>query len=304
MVATDLKNNKNIAVLGSGNLGISIARGIVASKGYKSSQIVLTRRSLDKIQHMKDEEGFEITSDNLEAVNKCAILIIGVLPAQVTPLLESIKHLVTKDHIIISVVLGITINAIRSHLQPDVYTPIVRAMPNTAIQYCESMTCIANKSEAPSTPSSPSSITAEQELADQNALEITEKIFNCCGECIVISEEAMVSAPALCSCGTAFFCRIIRAAASAGCEIGFHAEDAVRIAAQTAKGAAILLLKSHIHPETEIDRITTPSGATIAGLNTMEHNGLSSAIIKGIVMSAEKSSRSQAALNKLNNVSS
>ncbi|KAN0034267.1 hypothetical protein ACTFIV_000760 [Dictyostelium citrinum] len=297
MVATDLKNNKNIAVLGSGNLGISIARGIVASKKYKSNQIVLTRRSLDKIQHLKDEEGFQITSDNLEAVNKCAILIIGVLPAQVAPLLESIKHLVTKDHIIISVVLGITISGIRAHLQPDVYTPIVRAMPNTAIQYCESMTCIANKSETPSVG------TAEQELADQNALEITENIFNCCGECIVISEEAMVSAPALCSCGTAFFCRIIRAAASAGCEIGFHAEDAVRIAAQTAKGAAIMLLKNDSHPESEIDRITTPSGATIAGLNTMEHNGLSSAIIKGIVMSAEKSSRSQAALNKLNNVS-
>ncbi|KAK5576064.1 hypothetical protein RB653_007202 [Dictyostelium firmibasis] len=300
MVATDLKNNKNIAVLGSGNLGISIARGIVASKGYKASQIVLTRRSLDKIQHLKDEEGFHITSDNLEAVNKCAILIIGVLPAQVAPLLESIKHLVTKDHIIISVVLGITVSGIRSHLQPDVYTPIVRAMPNTAIQYCESMTCIANKSE---NPSASGKLTAEQELADQNALETTEKIFNCCGECIIISEEAMISAPALCSCGTAFFCRIIRAAASAGCEIGFHAEDAVRIAAQTAKGAAIMLLKNESHPESEIDRITTPSGATIAGLNTMEHNGLTSAIIKGIVMSADKSSRSQAALNKLNNVS-
>ncbi|KAM9991108.1 hypothetical protein ACTFIZ_004496 [Dictyostelium cf. discoideum] len=299
MVATDLKNNKNIAILGCGNLGVSIARGIVASGYYKSNQIVLTRRTLDKIQHLKDEEGFEITSDNLEATNKCSILIIGVLPAQVPQLLESIKHLVTKDHIIISVVLGITISGIRSHLQPDVYTPIVRAMPNTAIQYCESMTCIANKSDHPN-----KSITAEQELADQKALEVTEKIFNCCGECITISEEAMVSAPALCSCGTAFFCRIIRAAASAGCEIGFHAEDAVRIAAQTAKGAAIMLLKNDSHPESEIDRITTPSGATIAGLNTMEHNGLSSAIIKGIVMSAEKSSKSQAALNKLNNVSS
>ncbi|KAM9960867.1 hypothetical protein ACTFIW_010023 [Dictyostelium discoideum] len=299
MVATDLKNNKNIAILGSGNLGVSIARGIVASGKYKSNQIVLTRRTLEKIQHLKDDEGFQITSDNLEAANKCAILIIGVLPAQVPQLLESIKHLVTKDHIIISVVLGITISGIRSHLQPDVYTPIVRAMPNTAIQYCESMTCIANKSDNPT-----KSGTAEQELADQNALEITEKIFNCCGECITISEEAMVSAPALCSCGTAFFCRIIRAAASAGCEIGFHAEDAVRIAAQTAKGAAIMLLKNDSHPESEIDRITTPSGATIAGLNTMEHNGLSSAIIKGIVMSAEKSSKSQAALNKLNNVSS
>jgi len=84
------------------------------------------------------------------------------------------------------------------------------------------------------------------------------------------------------------FCRAIRAAAQGGVEISFHAEDAIKMAAQTAKGAATLLLRNKNHPEFEVDKVTTPMGCTIAGLNQMEHHGFSSSMIKGIVTSAEK----------------
>ena len=101
----------------------------------------------------------------------------------------------------------------------------------------------------------------------------------------------MVSATALCACGIAFFLRAIRAASQGGIEIGFHPEEAFLLAAQTAKGAAALLLKGEAHPEAEIDRVTTPRGCTIAGLNEMEHRGFSSAFIKAILASAEKADR-------------
>ena len=102
----------------------------------------------------------------------------------------------------------------------------------------------------------------------------------------------MTGATALCACGVAFFLRSIRAASQGGIEIGFHAEEALMMAAQTAKGAASLLadrkdIKDN-HPEFEIDRVTTPRGCTIAGLNEMEHSGFSSAMIKGILHSAKK----------------
>ena len=96
----------------------------------------------------------------------------------------------------------------------------------------------------------------------------------------------MSAATALCACGIAFFLRSIRAAAQGGVEIGFHARDAITIAAQTALGAAQLLLQNGSHPEEEIDKVTSPKGCTIAGLNEMEHQGLSSAMIKGIKLSA------------------
>jgi len=79
--------------------------------------------------------------------------------------------------------------------------------------------------------------------------------------------------------------RYIRAATQGGIQMGFDAEDAQFIAMQTAKGAASLILENHSHPEVEIDKVTTPKGCTIEGLNEMEHQGFSSALIRGITTS-------------------
>ena len=98
----------------------------------------------------------------------------------------------------------------------------------------------------------------------------------------------MTAATALGACGVAFFLRAIRAASQGGIEIGFHSDEALAIAAQVARGAAALLQSQQNHPEFEIDKVTTPRGCTIAGLNQMEHDGFSSAMIKGITTSAKK----------------
>ena len=143
-------------------------------------------------------------------------------------------------------------------------------MPNTAISIGQSMTCIA----------------ADDHDADK--INLVEELFETVGSVVVLAEELMTSATALCACGIAFFLRAIRAASQGGVEIGFHAEDALRMAVQTAKGAADLLLQTDNHTETEIDKVTSPKGCTIAGLNEMEHNGFSSAFIKGIKLSAIK----------------
>jgi pyrroline-5-carboxylate reductase len=120
------------------------------------------------------------------------------------------------------------------------------------------------------------------------AMSIAKEIFNCVGETVVIREDQMGSATALAACGIAFFLRSIRAASQGGIQIGFHSEIALKIAAQTARGEPTLLVKTGNHPESENYRVTTPMGCTIAGLNQMEHEGFSSAMIKGIVTSAGK----------------
>lgn len=105
---------------------------------------------------------------------------------------------------------------------------------------------------------------------------------------MLIEERLMKAATVLAASGIAFFMRYLRAATQGGIQLGFDAEDSQSIAVQTAKGAALLLQLSHSHPEQEIDKVTTPEGCTIAGLNEMEHQGLSSALIKGILTSFEK----------------
>jgi pyrroline-5-carboxylate reductase len=150
---------------------------------------------------------------------------------------------------------------------------IVRAMPNTAASLCESMTCLSSLPQF------------------AEGLKTAQSLFDKVGNTLEIDETQMASATALCACGVAFFLRAIRAASQGGIEIGFHSDEAFTIAAQTARGAATLLLGNDSHPEAEIDQVTTPMGATIAGLNEMEHQGFSSAMIKGITTSTEKVTR-------------
>jgi pyrroline-5-carboxylate reductase len=260
--------SSNIAILGAGNIGTAIASGLSESDNFEAGQIILTRRKIELLDPYK-ERGFQVEPDNTEAVQPADIILVAVEPKQMDGLLNEIKpQLDPERHIVISVVSGVSIKKISSQIHPDV--PVVRAMPNTAIAIRESMTCIASK----------------EEHAD--AIEVTKSIFDTVGKTLVIHEELMTSATALGACGIAFFLRAIRAASQGGIEIGFHAHDALQIAAQTAKGAASLLADTENHPEFEIDRVTTPRGCTISGLNQMEHQGFSSAMIKGILLSAEK----------------
>ena len=113
-------------------------------------------------------------------------------------------------------------------------------------------------------------------------------IFNSLGETVEINEELMDAATVLGACGIAYVMRFLRAMTQGGIEIGFSAETASKIAIQTMKGATELLVQNETHPEQEIDKVTTPKGCTIAGLNEMEHQGFSSALIKGIKTSFDK----------------
>eukprot|EP01133_Synstelium_polycarpum_P019535 gene19535-23402_t len=269
-----------IAVLGCGNIGLAIAEGLVNSKLYKSTNVIVTKRHVAALESLA-KKGFTVTSSNTDAVSKASVIIVCVTPAQLDHLLDDIAQSINPaTHTVISVVSGASIEDFQRKIGTEV--AVVRAMPNTAIAHCQSMTCLAVRS------GSAPLATAEVEARKNKALAISERIFNVLGTCIVLKEEQIVPATALCACGIAFFCRAIRAAAQGGIEIGFHAEDAIKIAAQTAKGAATLLLEGGFHPEFEIDKVTTPQGCTIAGLNQMEHSGFSSAMIKGIVTSAEK----------------
>lgn len=259
---------QKIAILGAGNIGGSIASGLWSSGSCAAENIFLTRRRTERLQSFAGQ-GMQTGSDNREAVQQSTIIILAVEPKQVDGVLEEIRPaLDPKRHLLISVATAVTIGRIRSLI--DAQTPIVRAMPNTGIAIRESMTCIC----------------AGQNGRD--SLKTARDIFNKLGQTLVINEEMMTPATALAACGIAFFLRAIRAASQGGIEIGFHAEDALRMAAQTARGAASLLLQEGRHPEGEIDKVTTPRGCTIAGLNQMEHEGFSSALIRGIITSAEK----------------
>ncbi len=263
-----MNSQKTIAILGTGNMGLALAKGLVKSNIYEPRQITLTRRNTAILAAMA-HDGYQVSDNNAAAVSQSAVIVLAVLPQQLNKLLDEIKDTINPEkQLIISIITGVNCIDIREYLNLDVQ--VVRAMPNTAISIGESMTCIASDN------------------ASVMNIALVKELFDTVGETIQIYEDLMPSATALCASGIAFFLRGIRAASQGGTEIGFHAHDALKMAAQTAKGAADLLLQLSSHPENEIDKVTSPKGCTIAGLNEMEHNGFSSAFIKGIKITAEK----------------
>lgn len=260
-----------IAIIGAGNIGIAIANGLADSGRFTATDITLTRRKIHLLDEMQ-KRGFILEKDNCTAVRSSRAVIIAVEPQQINAVVAEIApELKPGYHILISVVTGASTEQIIKIVEKGI--AVVRAMPNTAIAVRESMTCLAS------------------DTANESDIAITKSIFDTVGKTIVIAEEKMIAATALGACGIAFFLRAIRAASQGGIEIGFHSQDAIDIAAQTARGAATLLLTNSNHPEYEIDRVTTPRGCTIAGLNQMEHEGFSSAMIKGITVSAERAAK-------------
>jgi pyrroline-5-carboxylate reductase len=262
---------KKIAIIGGGNLGTAIAEGLLKSKFCKAADITVTKRKIITLQQLKDK-GVKVTASNAEAVKNSELVILAVKPYQVTDVLNSFLAELTSRHMLVSVVTGVLIQEMEEIVK--IKLPFFRAMPNTAIAIRESMTCLSHSN------------------ARASQVTFVKSLFSNLGKVAMIDEKLMEAATVLGACGTAYAMRYIRANIQGGIEIGFDAATASLIAAQTVKGASELLLQKGTHPEEEIDKVTTPKGCTIAGLNEMEHQGFSSSLIKGIAVSYNKIAKS------------
>ena len=260
--------SKKIAIIGGGNLGTAIAEGLISSSFITPQDIMITKRNVSTLQGLMDK-GVGVSDNNIDAVRFADVVILAVKPFQLQEILLAIKdELVEGRHALVSVVTGVFITDIDGIIEKQI--PVFRAMPNTAIAISESMTCICHQH------------------ASASEIDYVKEMFNQLGKSVTIDEKLMDASTVLGACGTAFAMRYIRANIQGGIEIGFDAATASLIAAQTVKGAAELLLQRHTHPEQEIDKVTTPKGCTIAGLNEMEHRGFSSSLIRGLVASYKK----------------
>ncbi|WP_066223913.1 pyrroline-5-carboxylate reductase [Formosa haliotis] len=255
-----------IAIIGTGNLGYSIAKGLIINNAITT--LYLTKRNVDSLEEFKGYPNVTLTSDNVLAAQKSDILIFAVQPAHFEKVLAEIKPHLTEKHVLISTVTGFLIPKIETVVGENQF--IIRAMPNTAIAVSKSMTCICSNTMG------------------AKRIKIAEAIFKRLGHTLIIPESQMQAATVVCASGVAFWMRLIRATTQAAIQLGFDAEVAQELSMHTCEGAANLLITSGNHPEEEIDKVTTPKGCTIEGLNEMEHKGLSSSLIQGMVASYNK----------------
>jgi pyrroline-5-carboxylate reductase len=253
----------NIHIIGGGNLGCAIALGFAK---YTNHTIIVTRRNVAFLENLK-QHNITISNNNNYEIEKADVVILAIKPFQTKEILEEILPKIS-GKILASAVSGWSLEMLEEITKNSV--KVIRIMPNIAIQYAESATCIS--------------------FSEKNKEEgfVINELFQPLGTSINIDEKQMDAATVLGACGTAFALRYIRASMQAGIEIGFNAKTALEIASQTAKGAARMALEENTHPEQLIDRVTTPQGCTIVGLNEMEHQGFSAALIKGIKTSLQK----------------
>lgn len=259
-----------IGIIGVGNLGYSIAVGILSQrKEINCKSLYLSKRNTNSLSHLEKLSAVKVTTDNKRLVKYSNVIILAVQPAQLKDVLEEIKPVFDPaKNTLISVATGRAIEEMEAVLGSE--ASIIRCMPNTAISVGQSMTCIsANK------------------LGMKN-IHLAKAIFNSLGQTLCIDEKLMQAATVICASGIAFWMRLIRATTQGAIQLGFDSEEAQKLSMQTCLGAASLLIDSESHPEQEIDKVTTPSGCTIEGLNEMEHQGLSSSLIRGLVTSYEK----------------
>ena len=255
-------------------MGGALARGLAKGSLIPTSNIYVANPSTAKLDALKGEfPEINVTTDNCAATAAADVVVLAVKPWKVVEVVDQIKPAMDYTRqAVASMVGGLGIAQLSEWLDkgcgqlPATYLII----PNTAIATMSSMTFIASARS-----------TAE---ADRFLLDV----FNELGEAMLVEESLIPAGTSLASCGIAYALRYIRAAMEGGVELGFRADDAKRIVMQTMRGAADILASNNSHPEAEIDRVTTPGGLTIKGLNAMEAAGFTNSVIEGLRASTKR----------------
>lgn len=243
-------------------MGGAIARGLAQGGTVRQEDITVSNPSKGKLELLRSEyPGIRTTTENADAVREADIVVLAVKPWYVEQVLSFIR-MDPDRQILVSVASGVDFDGLAKSVGPEM--TMFRIIPNTAISQLESMTLIASRN-------------ASKEQEDWMV-----GLFDQMGSTMLLPEEKLDAATSLASCGIAYVFKYIQAAMQAGVEMGISPKDAQKLAAQSAKGAAEVLLRADTHPSVEIDRVTTPGGITIKGVNELEHGGFASVVIKAL----------------------
>lgn len=253
-----------IAIIGAGNMGGAMARGLGAGTLIENSNIRVSDIGEQNLLALKElMPDITVSTSNTEIIEGADIIILAVKPWLVEKIADEIKRKINyKKQLVVSVAAGVDFKILAGLFNDDAI--MFRVIPNTAIDVLQSVSTISSYN------------------ADKEQEQLIESIFEELGKVFIVPESQLNAFMSLSSCGIAYAFRYIRAAMEGGVEMGISAQTAKEVVVQTLRGAIELIESNNTHPEVEIDKVTTPGGITIKGLNEMEANGFTNSVVKGL----------------------
>lgn len=257
-----------ISIIGAGNMGGAIVRGLSKGGYFTAGDLFVSDINEENLQTIKNfNADIHCSTSNRESIQGADLVVLAVKPWLVETIAGEIQDMLDYDNqMILSIAAGVPLEKLKAlfPVKNGQVATLFRMIPNTAIEVLESFSCISSYNAS----------------SDQE--ELIVKIFDEMGKAMLVPESQLNAFMSLSSCGIAYAFRYIRAATEGGIEMGIHPNVAKEVVLQTLKGAVALLEANGTHPEVEVDKVTTPGGITIKGLNEMESAGFSSAVIRGL----------------------
>ena len=259
---------KKIGIIGCGNMGEAILRGLL-QKGMTKGVKVSEPRS-DRREYIKKNYGVEAIEDNRAIASQAQVVILAVKPQELKGVLQEISPVLGPATLLISIAAGASLGAIAAILAKDVR--LIRAMPNMAALALESATAL-----------SPGAGAAAADL------DAAREIFNAMGMTVIIPEPLMDAVTGMSGSGPAYVSLFIEALAEGGVRMGLPRKDALALAIQTVLGTAKLLIEQGEHPAHLRDRVASPGGTTIAGIAALEAKGFRGAVMEAVAAATQRS---------------
>jgi pyrroline-5-carboxylate reductase len=260
-----MKDDLKIGIIGVGNMGSAIIRGIITD--YANNKIMVNDIDKSKLDIIQAETGIKITESVDEVINFSNLLILAVKPDITIKIAAKLKNY---SGIIISIAAGVSIDTIKANAGED--KKIVRAMPNAPVNVKLGMTVMSHTSN----------------LSD-NEIDVIKSFFSTVGEVLVMDEKFMNAVTAISGSGPAYLFTFLQAMADGGVKLGIPRAESLLLASQTIFGAVKLFIDKKESPITLREKITSPGGTTIEALHVLEKAGFSGIIMDAIEAAAKKS---------------
>jgi pyrroline-5-carboxylate reductase len=261
--------NKQVGILGTGNMGEALIHGLLHGHLCRPDQIFCSDVRAERLKAIREKYGVKTTSHNTEVVKQSDILILSVKPQIMKPVVEEIAKHLDLSKLIISIAAGVPLDAIESCARKDL--KLIRVMPNICVSVREGISAIAAGKHA---------------IKDD--LMMAKTIFDSVGKSLFIEEYLLDAVTGLSGSGPAYIFLIIDALADAGVKVGLSRDDALILASQTVLGAARMLIETGEHPGKLKDMVTSPGGTAIAGLHTLEEGGLRTTLINAVEVASQR----------------